>query len=53
MPTRNFLLFMKLIGADVSGASQSVRGRGFRGQGRHIRIRFKYGRTAREALEPA
>ena len=53
---RYFLLFMKLIGADISGERQSARGRADAvlqdKTGAYV-FEFKYGRTAREALELA
>ena len=53
---RYFLLFMKLIGADISGERQSARGRADAvlsdGSGIYV-FEFKYGRTAQEALEQA
>ncbi|MBO7684630.1 MAG: AAA family ATPase, partial [Kiritimatiellae bacterium] len=53
---RYFLLFMKLIGADISGERQSARGRADAvlqdASGIYV-FEFKYGKTAREALEQA
>ena len=53
---RYFLLFMKLIGADISGERQSARGRADAvlqdKTGTYV-FEFKYGKTAREALEQA
>ena len=53
---RYFLLFMKLIGADISGERQSARGRADAILKDRIGVyvfEFKYGKTAREALEQA
>ena len=53
---RYFLLFMKLIGADISGERQSARGRAdavLQDKAGTYVFEFKYGRTAREALEQA
>ena len=51
-----FLLFMKLIGADISGERQSARGRADAvladKSGIYV-FEFKYGKTAREALAQA
>ena len=53
---RYFLLFMKLIGADISGERQSARGRADAvladKQGIYV-FEFKYGKTAEEALAQA
>ena len=53
---RYFLLFMKLIGADISGERQSARGRADAvlqdKTGTYV-FEFKYDKTAREALEQA
>ncbi len=53
---RYFLLFMKLIGADISGERQSARGRADAvlqdKTGTYV-FEFKYARTAQEALEQA
>ena len=53
---RYFLLFMKLIGADISGERQSARGRADAvlqdKTGTYV-FEFKYDRTPREALEQA
>jgi len=53
---RYFLLFMKLIGADISGERQSARGRADAvladKSGIYV-FEFKYGKTAREALAQA
>ena len=53
---RYFLLFMKLIGADISGERQSARGRADAvlqdKTGTYV-FEFKYGKTAREALAQA
>ena len=53
---RYFLLFMKLIGADISGERQSARGRADAvlqdKTGTYV-FEFKYGKTAQEALEQA
>ncbi len=53
---RYFLLFMKLIGADISGERQSARGRADAvladKSGIYV-FEFKYGRTAEEALAQA
>ena len=53
---RYFLLFMKLIGADISGERQSARGRAdavLQDKGGTYVFEFKYGRTPEEALEQA
>ena len=53
---RYFLLFMKLIGADISGERQSARGRAdaiLQDKSGVYVFEFKYGRTAHEALEQA
>ncbi|MBO7687310.1 MAG: PD-(D/E)XK nuclease domain-containing protein, partial [Kiritimatiellae bacterium] len=53
---RYFLLFMKLIGADISGERQSARGRAdavLVDKGGVYVFEFKYGKTAEEALEQA
>ena len=53
---RYFLLFMKLIGADISGERQSARGRAdavLADKSGIYGCEFKYGKTAREALEQA
>jgi len=53
---RYFLLFMKLIGADISGERQSARGRADAvlqdKTGTYV-FEFKYGKTPQEALEQA
>lgn len=53
---RYFLLFMKLIGADISGERQSARGRADAvlqdKTGTYV-FEFKYGKTPREALDQA
>ena len=53
---RYFLLFMKLIGADISGERQSARGRADAvlqdKTGTYV-FEFKYAKSAREALEQA
>ena len=53
---RYFLLFMKLVGADISGERQSARGRADAvlqdKTGTYV-FEFKYGKTAQEALEQA
>ena len=53
---RYFLLFMKLVGADISGERQSARGRADAilkdASGVYV-FEFKYGKTAREAVEQA
>ena len=53
---RYFLLFMKLIGADISGERQSARGRADAvlqdKTGTYV-FEFKYGKTAHEALKQA
>ena len=53
---RYFLLFMKLIGADISGERQSARGRADAVLqdkiGTYV-FEFKYGKTAQEALDQA
>ena len=53
---RYFLLFLKLCGADVSGERQSARGRAdavLKDKTGVYVFEFKYGKTAREALEQA
>ena len=53
---RYFLLFMKLIGADISGERQSARGRAdavLQDKSGTYVFEFKYGRTPEEALEQA
>ena len=53
---RYFLLFMKLIGADISGERQSARGRAdaiLKDKSGVYVFEFKYGKTAREALAQA
>ena len=53
---RYFLLFMKLIGADISGERQSARGRAdaiLKDKSGVYVFEFKYGKTPREALEQA
>ena len=53
---RYFLLFMKLIGADISGERQSARGRAdavLQDKAGTYVFEFKYGKTAQEALEQA
>ncbi len=53
---RYFLLFMKLIGADISGERQSARGRAdaiLKDKSGVYVFEFKYGKTAREAVEQA
>ena len=53
---RYFLLFMKLIGADISGERQSARGRAdaiLKDRSGVYVFEFKYGKTPREALEQA
>ncbi|MBQ6140724.1 MAG: AAA family ATPase [Kiritimatiellae bacterium] len=53
---RYFLLFMKLIGADISGERQSARGRAdavLQDKSGTYVFEFKYGRTPAEALEQA
>ena len=50
------LLFMKLIGADISGERQSARGRAdavLQDQSGKYVFEFKYGKTPQEALEQA
>ena len=53
---RYFLLFMKLIGSDISGERQSARGRADAvlqdKTGTYV-FEFKYGKTPREALDQA
>ena len=53
---RYFLLFMKLVGADISGERQSARGRADAvlqdKTGTYV-FEFKYGKTPREALDQA
>ena len=53
---RYFLLFMKLIGADISGERQSARGRAdaiLKDRSGVYVFDFKYGKTAREAIDQA
>ena len=53
---RYFLLFMKLIGADISGERQSAKGRAdaiLKDKSGVYVFEFKYGKTAREALNQA
>ena len=53
---RYFLLFMKLIGADISGERQSARGRAdavLADKGGVYVFEFKYGKTPRVALDQA
>ena len=53
---RYFLLFMKLIGADISGERQSARGRAdavLQDKAGTYVFEFKYAKTAQEALEQA
>jgi len=53
---RYFLLFMKLIGADISGERQSARGRAdavLQDKTGVYVFEFKYGKTPQEALEQA
>ncbi len=53
---RYFLLFMKLIGADISGERQSARGRAdaiLKDKSGVYVFEFKYGKTPQEALEQA
>ena len=53
---RYFLLFMKLIGADISGERQSARGRAdaiLKDKSGVYVFEFKYGKSAQEALEQA
>ena len=53
---RYFLLFMKLIGADISGERQSARGRAdaiLKDKSGVYVFEFKYGKTTREALDQA
>ena len=53
---RYFLLFMKLIGSDISGERQSARGRADAVLADRTGVyvfEFKYGKSAREALEQA
>ena len=53
---RYFLLFMKLVGADISGERQSARGRAdaiLKDKSGVYVFEFKYGKTAREAVEQA
>ena len=53
---RYFLLFMKLIGADISGERQSARGRAdaiLKDKSGVYVCEFKYGKTSKEALEQA
>ena len=53
---RYFLLFMKLIGADISGERQSARGRAdavLQAKTGTYVFEFKYGKTPREALDQA
>ena len=53
---RYFLLFMKLIGADISGERQSARGRAdaiLKDKSGVYVFEFKYGKSPKEALEQA
>ena len=53
---RYFLLFMKLIGADISGERQSARGRAdavLQDKSGVYVFEFKYGKSAKEAVEQA
>ena len=53
---RYFLLFMKLIGSEISGERQSARGRAdaiLKDKGGVYVFEFKYGKTAQEALAQA
>ena len=53
---RYFLLFMKLIGSDISGERQSANGRAdaiLKDKSGVYVFEFKYGKTAREALDQA
>ncbi len=53
---RYFLLFMKLVGADISGERQSARGRAdaiLKDPSGVYVFEFKYGKTPREAIEQA
>ena len=53
---RYFLLFMKLVGADISGERQSAKGRAdaiLKDRGGVYVFEFKYARTAREAVDQA
>ncbi len=53
---RYFLLFMKLIGADISGERQSARGRAdaiLKDKSGVYVFEFKYGKSAQEALKQA
>ena len=53
---RYFLLFMKLIGADISGERQSARGRAdaiLKDKGGVYVFEFKYGKTPQEAIDQA
>ena len=53
---RYFLLFMKLIGADISGERQSARGRAdaiLKDKSGVYVFEFKYGKSAQEALNQA
>ena len=53
---RYFLLFMKLIGADISGERQSAKGRAdaiLMDKGGVYVFEFKYGKTAKEAVDQA
>lgn len=53
---RYFLLFMKLIGADISGERQSARGRAdaiLKDKSGVYVFEFKYGRTPQEAIDQA
>ena len=53
---RYFLLFMKLVGADISGERQSAKGRAdaiLKDRSGVYVFEFKYGKTAREAIDQA
>ena len=53
---RYFLLFMKLVGADISGERQSARGRAdaiLKDKSGVYVFEFKYGKTAQEAVAQA
>ena len=53
---RYFLLFMKLIGSEISGERQSARGRAdaiLKDKSGVYVFEFKYGKTAEEALQQA
>ena len=53
---RYYLLFMKLIGADISGERESARGRAdatLKDKSGVYVFEFKYGKSAQEALEQA